>query len=141
MSRESALQQIAAARGSLARETIEAKVRQFLATYAARDWELRASLLSEDVIFEDTVGVPPPAVGRAAAAEYFQIIINMNWHIEMKPRHIIVMGNEAFSITRAQWGVEGEQPAKLILIHNFKFNPAGEISHVRIAYDEGCLED
>lgn len=38
-------------------------------------------------------------------------------------------------------GIRGEVPAHLHLIHNFRFNEHGEIAHVRIAYDEGCLLD
>ena len=140
MSRESALAQISAARGTLPREQIERAVRSFQATYAAKDWQGRAALLSEDVVFEDTVGVPPPAIGREAAAEYFRLIIGSGWNVEMTPQQIIVMGDEAFVITRGCWGVAGEDPARLMLIHNFKFNAHGEICHVRIAYDEGCLE-
>ena len=75
MSKERALDQIAAARGKLPRDTITATVRAFQATYAARDGRKRAELLSDDVIFEDTVGVPPPAVGREAASAYFRLII------------------------------------------------------------------
>ena len=59
----------------------------------------------------------------------------------MEPEKIIVMGDEAFVLTRGSWGVVGEVPARLQLIHNFRFNAQGEIAHVRIAYDEGCLED
>jgi ketosteroid isomerase-like protein len=141
MSRQAALDQIAAARGSLPRTRIEEAVRAFQATYAAKDWQQRACLLAEDVIFEDTVGVPPPAIGRSAAASYFRLIIDAGWAVEMVPEKIIVMGNEAFVLTRGSWGVEGEEPARLHLIHNFRFNEAGEIAHVRIAYDEGCLRD
>lgn len=139
MSRESALEQIAAARGSLPRDLLVSRVRAFLATYASKDWEGRSALLSEDVVFEDTVGVPPPAIGRKAAAKYFKAIIDSNWVIEMLPKKIAVMGDEAFSLTRGTWGAEGEEPARLHLFHNFKFNEAGEIWHVRIAYDEECL--
>ena len=141
MSRQSALDQIAAARGKLPREHIEAAVRAFQATYRVKDWEKRASLLSEDIVFEDTVGVPPPAIGRDAAADYFSLIIGTGWDVEMEPEKIIVMGDEAFVITRGSWGVRGEVPARLHLIHNFRFNDRGEIAHVRIAYDEGCLFD
>lgn len=141
MSRESALAQIAAARGRFPRAQIEAAVRAFQATYAAKDWAARAALLSDDVVFEDTIGVPPPAIGREAAAEYFKLIIGTGWDVEMEPEKIIVMGDEAFVITRGRWGVAGEVPAQLHLIHNFRFNERGEIAHVRIAYDEGCLFD
>lgn len=139
MSRQAAMDQIAAARGSLTRDLIEERVRAFQATYAVKDWRARAALLSQDVVFEDTVGVPPPAIGRQAAADYFKAIIDLGWAVEMVPERIIVMGNEAFVLTRGAWGVEGEDPARLLLIHNFKFNAAGEISHVRVAYDEDCL--
>lgn len=141
MSRQAALDQIAAARGKLPRQQIEDAVRAFQATYAAKDWRKRAGLLAEDVIFEDTVGVTPPAIGRAVAADYFRLIIASGWNVEMTPEKVIVMGDEAFVITRGAWGVEGEEPARLTLIHNFKFNLSGEIRHVRIAYDEGCLLD
>ena|ERR1700756_3819255 len=141
MSREAALQQINAAKGHLPRKQIEQAVRMFQATYATKDWHSRAALLSEDVIFEDTVGVPPPAVGREQAANYFRLIIDSGWDVEMTPERIIVMGDEAFVITRGAWGVAGETPARLMLIHNFRFNQSGEIAHVRVAYDEGCLLD
>lgn len=91
MSRQAALDQIAAARGSLPRALIEEKVRAFEATYTAKDWQQRAALLSQDVIFEDTVGVPPPAIGRQAAADYFKFIIDLGWAVEMIPERIIVM--------------------------------------------------
>lgn len=141
MSKEAACLQIAAARGSVPREQIEAAVRAFQATYVRKDWKARAALLSPDVIFEDTVGVPPPAIGRTAAADYFQMIINTGWNVEMEPEKVVAMGNEAFVITNAQWGAPSEPPVRLMLIHNFKFNEQGEISHVRIAYDEGCIID
>jgi ketosteroid isomerase-like protein len=141
MSREASLQQIAAARGKLPRETIVETVKAFQATYATKDWQMRASLLSEDVIFEDTVGVPPPAVGRKAAEDYFKLIIGSGWNVEMVPQQIIVMGDEAFVLTQGAWSVEGDPPARLLLIHNFKFNEKGQIRHVRIAYDEECLID
>lgn len=139
MTRDAALAQISAAKGSLDRATIERAVRAFQATYARKDWQGRAALLSPDVVFEDTVGVQPPAMGRDAAAKYFKLIIDSGWNVEMVPEKIIVMGNEAFVITQGRWGVEGDEPARLMLIHNFKFNEKGEICHVRIAYDEGCL--
>ncbi|WP_336951348.1 nuclear transport factor 2 family protein [Sphingobium aromaticivastans] len=139
MSREAAYARIHAARGKLPRERIETAVRAFQATYARKDWQARAALLSEDVVFEDTVGVPPPAIGRQAAADYFRLIIESGWNVEMDPQKIVVMGDEAFVITHGKWGVEGEEPARLMLIHNFKFNEQGEIRHVRIAYDEQCL--
>lgn len=141
MSREAALNQIAAAQGRLSREYVADTVRAFQATYAAKDWKGRAALLSENVVFEDTVGVPPPAIGRAAAEAYFKAIIDLDWGIEMVPERIAVMGDEAFVLTRAAWGVIGAEPAHLHLFHNFKFNADGEICHVRIAYDETCLID
>ena len=140
MSRQAALEQIAAARGTLPRALIEDKVRTFQASYARKDWRGRAALLSADVVFEDTVGVPPPAIGREAAERYFKLIIDLGWAVEMVPERIVVMGNEAFVLTRGAWGIEGEEPARVSLFHNFVFNAAGEICHVRVAYDETCLE-
>ncbi|GGC07084.1 hypothetical protein GCM10011494_27190 [Novosphingobium endophyticum] len=42
-------------------------------------------------------------------------------------------------VTQGCWGVEGDEPTRLMLIHNFKLNKKGAIFHVRIGYDEGCL--
>ncbi len=141
MAHEASRGQIAAAKGKFERAFIVEKVKAFQASYAAKDWQARAALLSVDVIFEDTVGVPPPAIGREAAAAYFRLIIDAGWSIEMVPERIVVMGDEAFVVTRGAWSAGDEAPSRLILIHNFKFNRAGEISHVRIAYDEECLID
>lgn len=141
MSRQAALDQIAAARGRLPRALIVEKVHAFAATYAAKDWRARAALLSADVVFEDTVGVPPPAIGREAAAAYFKLIIDLGWAVDMTPERVVVMGEEAFVLTRGAWGIEGDEPARLTLIHNFRFNERGEICHVRVAYDETCLVD
>ncbi|NIB38993.1 SnoaL-like domain-containing protein [Pseudomaricurvus alkylphenolicus] len=135
-----ALKQINDARGTLSREQIERKVRDFQASYANKDWQTRAALLSNDVVFEDTVGVPPPAIGREAAAEYFQSVIAYGINVNMTAEKIIVMGNESFVLTRAIWWKDGDEPERLLLIQNFKFNDDGEMCHIRIAYDEGCLE-
>jgi len=137
---EATMGQINDAQGKLPREAIVKAVLAFQATYPTKDWEARAALLSEDVIFEDTVGVPPPAIGRDAAREYFRMIIGYGWDIEQQPERLIVMGDEAFVLTRARWNMPGEEPIGLALFHNFKFNDKGEIRHVRIAYDKESLE-
>ena len=139
MAHEASLAQIAAAKGRFDRDFIVARVRAFQASYAAKDWKGRASLLSDDVIFEDTVGVPPPAIGRSAAEEYFKLIIDSGWDIEMTPERIVVMGDKAFVVTIGSWSFDGAPPSRLLLIHNFRFNAQGDICHVRIAYDEDCL--
>ena len=140
VSHDIALSQIAAARGSVPRNQIENAVNQFLSSYATADWKTRTSLLSEDVVFEDTVGVPPPAVGRDEAEAYFRSVLDAGIEIQMEPLQIIIMGNEAFTTTRAAWGYKGNQPECLRLVQNFHFNENGEICRVRIAYDEGCFE-
>jgi hypothetical protein len=139
MSREATLAQIAAAKGLHPRALIVERVMAFEATYARKDWRGRATLLAEDVIFEDTVGVPPPAIGRAAAEDYFRLVIGLGWTIEMIPERIVVMGDEAFVLTHAAWAEPGTPIVHVDLIHNFRFNARGEIAHVRIAYDEGCI--
>jgi hypothetical protein len=49
------------------------------------------------------------------------------------------MGDEAFVMTHAAWAEPGTPTVHVDLIHNFRFNPDGEIAHVRIAYDEHCI--
>jgi|GEM_PF-4051692 len=139
MKNQLALNQIAQARGSLDREHIERCVHTFQATYATKDWQTRTELLSDDIVFEDTVAVPPPAIGKEQAAAYFRSIIDYGINVEMSPEKIIVMGNESFVITRASWSSASHAPEHLLLIHNFKFNDDGKICHIRSAYDEGCL--
>ena len=139
MSKTATLAQIAAAKGKHPRDHIVRMVETFAATYASRDWNRRADLMSQDVVFEDTVGVPPPAIRRDSARDYFKRMVETGWSIVLAPERIAVMGDEAFVLTYAAWGQAGEPQTQLYLFHNFQFNEAGEISRVRIAYDEESL--
>ena len=140
MAHEIALQQIAAAKGVHERAFIVEKVEKFLKSYAEQDWQGRAELLSDDVIFEDTVGVPPPAACRVEAADYFKSIIDAGFQIAMMPKRIILMGNEAFTVVHATWCAPESEEESVCLVQNFKFTESGHICHVRVAYDESCLE-
>jgi steroid delta-isomerase len=133
MSRESALAQIDAVQTTLTRAQVEQAIKAFLGSYAAKDVDTRIALFAEDVTFEDPVGAEPVR-GRANRAT-----IGSGWDIGMESRQIVKSGNEAISVTSAQWGLAGTEPAKLTLYQNFAFDPAGKILRLRIFFDETTL--
>lgn len=142
MSRESALEQAAAVPTSVARDTIETAIHAFLGSYPAQnldDVAKRAALFADDVIFEDPVGATP-VHGKTALIEFFKGPLNAGMIINMRSEKIIVSGNEAISLTKASWGMAGQEPARVQIVHNFALNAAGKISRVRIFFDAGCVE-
>jgi steroid delta-isomerase len=138
MSRESALAQIDAVQTTLTRAQVEQAIKAFLGSYAAKDVDTRIALFAEDVTFEDPVGAEPVR-GRANLEAFFRATIGSGWDIGMESRQIVKSGNEAISVTSAQWGLAGTEPAKLTLYQNFAFDPAGKILRLRIFFDETTL--
>jgi steroid delta-isomerase len=138
MSRESALAQAGAVPTTVTREHVETSVRAFLASYGAKDVDTRISLFADDVSFEDPVGAEPVR-GKADLDAFFRATIANGWNISMQAEKIIKSGNEALSFTNAKWGVEGTEPAKLTLVQNFVFDPAGKIIRLRIFFDETTI--
>ena len=138
MSRESALAQAAAVPTKVGRAQVEAAVKAFLVSYAAKDWQTRIALFADDAHFEDPVGAEPVR-GKANLEEYFRVTIASGWDIAMESEKIIKSGDEALSFTRAQWGLPGTDPAKLTLVQHFVFDGAGRIKSLRIFFDEGTI--
>jgi ketosteroid isomerase-like protein len=142
MSRESALEQAAAVPTSVTRATIETAIHAFLSSYPAQtldDVARRAALFADDIIFEDPVGAAP-VHGKAALVEFFKGPMTAGMIINMRSDKIIVSGNEAISLTSASWGMAGQQPARVQIVHNFALNATGKITRVRIFFDEGCVQ-
>ena len=143
MSKESALEQAAAVPKSVDRATIEKAIHAFFASYPAQsldDVAKRAELFAdEDVILEDPVGATP-VTGKAALIEFFKGPMMAGMVIHMRSEKIIVTGNEAISFTKASWGMEGMEPARVQIVHNFVIDANGRIARVRIFFDETCVE-
>lgn len=138
MSRDSALAQVAAIPETVPRARIEAAIHAFLASYAAKDADARIALFGDDPHFEDPVGAPPVR-GRENLEKFFRDTIASGWDIAMEAEKIIRSGNEALSITKAQWGLPGTEPARLMLVQHFVFDAAGKIASLRIFFDETTI--
>jgi ketosteroid isomerase-like protein len=139
MSRESALAQVAAVPTTLTRQQVETAIKIFLASYAAKDAETRIALFADDIVFEDPVGAAPVR-SKPNLGEFFLATIASGWDIAMESERIIKSGNEAVSFTRAQWGLPGTEPARLLLVQNFAFDGAGKITRLRIFFDETTID-
>ncbi|MGI9294413.1 MAG: nuclear transport factor 2 family protein [Pseudomonadales bacterium] len=141
MSRESALAQVAAVEYKVPRETIRAAIQAYLDSYPAADFaaaDKRAELFADDLVLEDPVGATP-ITNKAGLLAFFQGPVTYGIIIRMKTNKIVISGDEAISLTSASWGQEGEEPARVDIIHHFAFNEAGEITRVRVFFDEGCV--
>lgn len=142
MSKESALEQAAAVPKSVDRATIEKAIHAFFASYPARsddDVTKRAALFADDAMLEDPVGATP-VVGKAGLLEFFKGPMLAGMIIHMQSERIIVSGNEAISFTKASWGMDGTEPARVQIVHNFVLDAAGKIARVRIFFDETCVQ-
>lgn len=142
MSKESALEQAAAVPKSVDRATIEKAIHAFFASYPAKsldDVAKRAALFADDAVLEDPVGATPVA-GKAGLVEFFKGPMNAGMVINMRSERIIVSGNEGISFTKASWGMEGAEPARVQIVHNFVLDANGKITRVRIFFDETCVE-
>ena len=138
MSREAALAQANAVPTTLARGRVEKSIRTFLSTYAAKDVETRGALFGDQVVFEDPVGAEPIR-GKDRLLAFFDATVGSGWDIAMESEKIIKSGNEALSVTKAQWGLAGTEPARLTLIQHFAFDDAGKIVSLRIFFDEATI--
>jgi ketosteroid isomerase-like protein len=141
MSKEAALAQIGAVAATVPREQVIDSIRAFLGSYPARssaDIDRRTALFAEQVVFEDPVGAAP-LVGTAALRQFFEGAVAAGWIIHMAPRRIVVCGNEAVSLTAARWGLAGETPAEVEIVHTFAFDDAGRITSLRVFFDAGTI--
>jgi hypothetical protein len=142
MSRETALDQVAAVEATVARSVVEKAIHDFLGSYPAKtmdDVNRRAALFDDAAVLEDPVGAKPTR-GKAELMEFFKGPMLSGMIIHMNAEKIIVSGNEAISFTRASWGMEGVEPARVQIVHNFVVNSDGKITRVRIFFDEGCVQ-
>lgn len=141
MSKQSALAQIGAVALPVPRERIVETIRTFFASYPATspaDIDRRTALFAEGAVFEDPVGATP-LVGPAALRQFFEGAVAAGWVIHMVPQRIIVCGGEAVSLTKASWGVAGETPAQVEIVHTFAFDDAGKMTSLRVFFDQGTI--
>jgi hypothetical protein len=137
--RDGVLGQIASVKSSVPREKMEGAVRAFLASYAKKDVESRVKLFADDIHFVDLIGVTP-MIGLPQLAKFFRDTVASGFDIEMVPERIVIIENEALSVTRAAWGMAGTPPAKLTIYQTFAFDKDGKIKQMRVYFDAGCVE-
>lgn len=137
--KEGVLAQIASVKSSNPREQMEKTVRTFLASYARQDVDTRIALFADDIHFVDLIGVEP-MIGKPMLDKFFRDTIAFGFDIEMNPERIICIGDEALSVTRAAWGMKGQEKARLTIYQAFTFNQEGKIKQIRVYFDANCVE-
>lgn len=137
--KEGVLAQIASVKSSTPREQMEKTVRTFLASYARQDVDTRIALFADDIHFVDLIGVEP-MIGKPALDKFFRDTIAYGFDIEMNPEKIIIIEDEALSVTRAAWGMKGQEKARLTIYQAFSFDGQGKIRQIRVYFDASCVE-
>jgi steroid delta-isomerase len=142
MSKQAALAQIEAVPSPVERNQMIDVIRTFFKSYPAKDdtdIECRTALFADDVVFEDPVGAPP-VVGKPALRKFFKDAVSSGWIIYMASERIVVCGQEAVSLTDASWGLAGQEPARVKIVHTFGFDDDGRISSLRVFFDQGTIQ-
>lgn len=137
--KEGVLAQIASVKSSNSREHMETTVRSFLASYARKDVDTRIGLFADDIHFVDLIGVEP-MIGKPMLEKFFRDTIAYGFDIEMNPERIVIIEDEALSVTRAAWGMTGQEKARLTIYQAFSFNKQGKIKQIRVYFDANCVE-
>jgi limonene-1,2-epoxide hydrolase len=137
--KEGVLAQIASVKSSNPREQMEKTVRTFLASYGKKDVDTRIALFADDIHFVDLIGVEP-MIGKPMLDKFFRDTIAFGFDIEMNPERIICIADEALSVTRAAWGMTGQEKARLTIYQAFTFNQEGKIKQIRVYFDANCVE-
>ena len=97
------------------------------------------ALFADDIHFVDLIGVEP-MIGKAALDRFFRDTIAYGFDIEMNPERIVIIADEALSVTRAAWGMTGQEKARLTIYQAFSFNQEGKIKQIRVYFDANCVE-
>jgi steroid delta-isomerase len=142
MSKEAAIAQIGAVSSKVERSHIVKTLRTLFQSYPARvdaDIDRRAALFAEGVVFEDPVGADP-IVGKAALRKFFKDTVDAGWVIHMASQRIVVCGQEAISLTNASWGLAGQEPARVEMVHTFVFDDDGRIRSLRVFFDQDTVQ-
>jgi ketosteroid isomerase-like protein len=138
MLRDTLLQMAAGIPSGIGRARIEAAVRAYLDSYAAKDIEGRAALFADDVVVEEPVGGPPMR-GKAALVAFWNATVDAGWTTRNDLERIVVCGDEALIVFTAHLAVEGQGGAEMQVFENLAFDPQGRIVRLRAFNDASCV--
>jgi len=123
----------------LSREHMEQAARKYLVSYLTADIDGRAALFAEDAIFEDPVGAPPIR-GLPAIVKFWEGAKDIRWWAAHDVRRVVVCGNEVMLHFVSTMRVPGLKQSSMEVFEQQVFNEAGKIAHVRVYFDENCLQ-
>ena len=123
----------------LSREHMEQAARKYLVSYLTADIDGRAALFAEDAIFEDPVGAPPIR-GLPAIVKFWEGAKDIRWWAAHDVRRVVVCGNEVMLHFVSTMRVPGLKQSSMEVFEQQVFDEAGKIAHVRVYFDENCLQ-
>lgn len=123
----------------LSRDHMEQAARKYLVSYLTADIDGRAALFAEDAIFEDPVGAPPIR-GLPAIVKFWEGAKDIRWWAAHDVRRVVVCGNEVMLHFVSTMRVPGLKQSAMEVFEQQVFNEAGKIAHVRVYFDENCLQ-
>ena len=123
----------------LSREHMEQAARKYLVSYLTADIDGRAALFAEDAIFEDPVGAPPIR-GLPAIVKFWEGAKDIRWWAAHDVRRVVVCGNEVMLHFVSTMRVPGLKQSSMEVFEQQVFNEAGKIAHVRVYFDDNCLQ-
>lgn len=114
-------------------EAVRAIVDQYVSASNANDKAAVLSLFAPDAVWHDPVG-QPPHIGLDAISAFFDEARAMADHIEMKPRDLIVCGNEAVMVFEIHVTL-GEGGMVMDAVETFEVDDTGRISGMKAYWD------
>lgn len=94
------------------------------------EWQ---ALFSEDVVFDDPVGVPTK-YGRSALVTSWERSNRLGRSWRLEPRRILLCGNEA-AVDLVNYGSLGDREVVVDSIEIWRVNDAGLVDAVRVFFD------
>jgi steroid delta-isomerase len=119
---------------TVARQRIDATLDAFQRTYDQPDLFGRFALFSDDIVFEDPVGLVR-ASGRAELEAFFRSTFDNGVGIVRRPLERIVVGDQALERFDMRLEKAGLAPETLPHIALYEFNAAGLIRRLRVYFD------
>lgn len=119
------------------RAVLEATIRAYAASWAARDREAWLGTFATDATQEDPVGVPVRR-GHREIGEFWDREMARYQSIEIVPREIFVIGPEAAMVWTIN-GVTDDGAESFDGVDVFRFDEAGLISSVRAFWERSWL--
>ena len=116
---------------------LEAVIRAYAASWAARDREAWLRTFATDATQEDPVGVPVRR-GHREIGEFWDREMARYQSIEIVPREIFVIDHEAAMVWTIN-GVTDDGPVSFTGVDVFQFDDAGHISSVRAFWERSSL--